>query len=118
MSKQLEIMDHTGTTFDSFLEEENLLEAAEAAALKRVIAWQLTKAMKAKHVSKKRMAQQLRTSRSQVDRLLDPAYIGVSIATVAKAAFALGKLCRFDIVDSTPSRKRRIRKFAAADAGA
>ncbi|PYX53208.1 MAG: Fis family transcriptional regulator [Acidobacteria bacterium] len=80
--------DHTGSAFDSFLAEENLLEEAEAVALKRVIAWQLKTAMNTKHVSKTQLAQQLHTSRSQVNRLLDPAYVGVSIGRVAQAARA------------------------------
>lgn len=91
--------DYSGSTFDSFLREEGLLQEAEAVAMKRVIAWQLKKAMSSRRISKKQMAERLQTSRSQVDRLLDPANVGVTIQTVAKAAHAVGKRIRFDIVD-------------------
>lgn len=99
--------DHTGSSFDSFLDEQGLLRDAEAVAIKRVIAWQLKKAMDAKHVSKKQMADALQTSRSQVDRLLDPMHVGVSIGTVAKAARAVGKRVRFDIVDERQGPRRK-----------
>ena len=99
-------IDHTGSTLDSFLEEEGLLDEAEAVALKRVISWQLKAAMSAKRVTKTQMAHQLRTSRSQVERLLDPAYVGVSIGTIAKAAHAVGKRFSFTITAKKSSKIR------------
>lgn len=97
---------HTGSTLDSFLEEENLLHDTEIIAVKRVLAWQLKKAMKVHRVSKSGMAKQLRTSRSQIDRLLDPKYIGVSLETVSRAARALGKRIQFQLLDETVPAKK------------
>jgi antitoxin HicB len=92
--------DHTGSSFDNFLEEEGILEEVEAAAIKRVIAWQLSKAMKAGKISKKTMAERMGTSRSQLDRLLDPENPAVHLQTIAKAARALGKRLRMEMVDA------------------
>src|SRR5207248_9415137 len=64
--------DHSGSTFDSFLEEEGIREQAEAVAIKRVLAWQLEQAMQEQQKTKQAMAKQIHTSRSQLDRLLDP----------------------------------------------
>ena len=63
---------HKGSTFDSFLEEEGLLENLEAAAIKRVISYQLEQSMKKKHINKRELANKMHTSRSSLDRLLDP----------------------------------------------
>jgi DNA-binding Xre family transcriptional regulator len=92
--------DHTGSSFDSFLAEEAILEEVEAAAIKRVIAWQLAEAMKTSRMSKKTMAARMGTSRSQLDRLLDPENSAVHLQTIAKAARALGKRLRFEMVDA------------------
>jgi antitoxin HicB len=100
------VSDHSGSSFDSFVEEEGLLEQSEAIAIKRVIAWQLDRAMKQSQISKKHMAQRLGTSRTQVDRLLDPSYVGVSLDNVARAAHAVGKRVRVEIVDAG-NRARR-----------
>jgi antitoxin HicB len=99
-------IDHSGSSFDSFLEEENLLEGAEAVAIKRVIAWQLQKAMEVKRVTKKVMAKHLKTSRSQVDRLLDPEYVGISLETVSRAAHAVGKRVQIQLVEAAHSEHR------------
>ncbi len=101
MIKQREpLFDHTGSTFDSFLEEERIREEVDAVAIKRVIAWQLSEAMKAGKVSKKAMAERLGTSRSQLDRLLDPQNSSVHLQTIAKAARAVGKRLRIEMVDA------------------
>jgi antitoxin HicB len=92
--------DHTGSSFDSFLEEEGILEEVESAAIKRVIAWQLSEAMRAGKISKKTMAERMGTSRSQLDRLLDPENPAVHLQTIAKAARALGKRLRMEMVDA------------------
>jgi antitoxin HicB len=81
---------HTGSSFDSFLEEEGFLEEVDAFAIKRVIAWQLKQEMDAQHISKKTMAYRLDTSRSQVDRLLDPKNAAVHLTTMTRAARVLG----------------------------
>lgn len=92
--------DHSGSTFESFLEEEGILEEVDAVAIKRVIAWQLSEAMKARRISKKQMAAKIGTSRSQLDRLLDPTNSSVQLQTIAKAARAVGKRLRIDMVDA------------------
>ena len=94
------VFDHTGSSFDSFLEEEGILEEVEAAAIKRVIAWQLAEAMKTGKISKKSMAERMGTSRSQLDRLLDPENSAVHLQTIARAARAVGKRLRFEMVDA------------------
>lgn len=101
---------HSGSSFDSFLEEENLLQDVEAVAIKRVIAWQLQEAMKQKRITKQRMAQHLKTSRSQVDRLLDPVYVNIGLDTVSRAAHALGKKIQIELVDARPRAKKPQRK--------
>ena len=96
---------HSGSTLGSFLEEEGLLESVNVIAMKRVLAWQLEQAMKAKKVSKKAMAQLLRTSRSQVDRILDPEYVGVSLESVSSMAQALGKRIEVHLVDENAEKR-------------
>jgi len=83
--------DHSGSTFNSFLEQEGIREEVEAVAIKRVIAWQLEQAMQEQQKTKRAMAKQLHTSRSQLDRLLDPRNISVTLDTITRAARALGK---------------------------
>jgi DNA-binding Xre family transcriptional regulator len=99
MSKQT-AFDHTGSTFDSFLEEEGILDEVETAAIKRVIAWQLAEAMKAGKISKKTMAERMGTSRSQLDRLLDPENSAVQLQTIARAARAVGKRLRVEMINA------------------
>jgi len=84
-------IDYSGSTFDSFLEAEGIREEVEAVAIKRVLAWQLEQAMREQQKTKRAMAKQLHTSRSQLDRLLDPRNASVTLDTVARAARALGK---------------------------
>jgi DNA-binding Xre family transcriptional regulator len=99
MSKQ-PAFDHSGSSFDSFLEEEGILDEVEAAAIKRVIAWQLAEAMKVGKISKKTMAERMGTSRSQLDRLLDPENSAVHLQTIARAARAVGKRLRMEMIDA------------------
>jgi DNA-binding Xre family transcriptional regulator len=91
--------DHSGSSFDSFLEEEGILDEVEAAAIKRVIVWQLAEAMKAGKITKKAMAARMGTSRSQLDRLLDPENSAVHLETIARAARAVGKRLRMEMID-------------------
>lgn len=91
----------TGSSFESFLEEEGILEEVDAVAIKRVIAWQLKQEMDARHISKKAMAERLDTSRSQVDRLLDPANAAVHLTTITRAARVLGLRLKI-AVERTP----------------
>lgn len=80
-----------GTMLDDFLEEEGLLEDAEAVAIKRVISYELKKAMQKRHISKTQMADKLRTSRAALDRLLDPDNTSVTLNTLVKATAIIGK---------------------------
>ena len=93
-------IDHTGSTFDSFLEEQGIREEVEAVAVKRVISWQLAEAMKKKKKTKQALAKELKTSRSQLDRLLDPQNVAVSLDTITRAARALGKRLIIRIADA------------------
>jgi len=80
---------HLGSQFDDFLREEKLLEAAEAVAVKRVIAFQIAQAMKRRKLTKTQMALRMRTSRAALERLLDPKNASVSLSTLERAALAL-----------------------------
>jgi len=80
-----------GSSFDDFLREEDIYEDVQAAAIKRVVAWQLAEEMKRQHITKVEMARRMHTSRSQLDRLLDPANDRVELATLGRAARALGR---------------------------
>jgi antitoxin HicB len=73
---------HDGSSFESFLEEEGILDETRERAIKAVLAWQLARAMKRRKISKSMMAKQLATSRSQLDRLLDPKNVNVTLKTL------------------------------------
>ncbi|HVC46237.1 MAG TPA: helix-turn-helix transcriptional regulator [Terracidiphilus sp.] len=92
--------DHSGSSFDSFLDEAGILDEVDAVAIKRVLAWQISQAMKAGHVTKKSMAEKMGTSRSQLDRLLDPKNSAVNLETIARAARAVGKRLRIEMIDA------------------
>jgi antitoxin HicB len=96
--------DHSGSTFDSFLEEEGIREEVEAVAIKRVLAWQLERAMQEQQKTKQAMAKQLHTSRSQLDRLLDPRNVAVTLDTITRAARALGKRIIIRVADVKAKR--------------
>ena len=82
---------HIGSSFDDFLQEEGLLGEVEATAIKRVISYQLEREMQAKGISKTALAQMMQTSRSAINRLLDPTNPSVTLVTLENAALALGK---------------------------
>jgi antitoxin HicB len=82
---------HRGSNFDDLLKEDGIYEEVQARALKRVLAEQLDDAMQAGKLSKVAMAQRMATSRSQLDRVLDPANLSVQLDTLIKAANAVGK---------------------------
>ena len=88
---------HIGTEFDDFLADEGLLAEVEATAVKRVIAYQLTRFMEENDLSKTAMAKRMQTSRSALDRLLDPANPSVTLQTMDRAARALGKKLRIEL---------------------
>jgi antitoxin HicB len=97
-------MDHSGSTLDSFLEQEGIREEVEAVAIKRVLAWQLERAMQEQQKTKRAMAKQLHTSRSQLDRLLDPRNVSVTLDTITRAARALGKRIIIRVADAKAKR--------------
>jgi len=88
---------HLGTNFDSFLEEDGTLEEVTATAAKRVIAWQITQAMKAQNISKTEMASRMRTSRMAISRLLDATDTSVTLTTLARASVALDATLRVEL---------------------
>lgn len=85
---------HVGGDFDEFLQEQDMLAGAEAVAAKRVLSFQIEKEMKKKGLTKVEMATRMRTSRTAVDRLLDPENISVTLNTMETAALVLGKKLR------------------------
>jgi antitoxin HicB len=87
------------TSLDSFLKEEGKLEEFEAVAIKEVLAWQIAEAMKAQKLSRKRLAERMNTSRSQIGRLLDPKDGNVTIATLQRAARMVGRKLRLELVE-------------------
>ena len=88
---------NVGSTLDSFLAKECVLEEFQAVAIKEVIAWQIGQAMAAKQLSKNAMAKLMNTSRAQLDRLLDPAAGNVTIETLQRAATVLGRKVRVEL---------------------
>jgi antitoxin HicB len=104
LKKNRKKKDRSGSTFDSFLEEEGIREEVEAVAIKRVLAWQLEEAMQEQQKTKQAMAKQLHTSRSQLDRLLDPQNVSVTLDTITRAARALGKRVIIRVADAKAKR--------------
>jgi len=88
---------HIGNRFDKFLDDEGLLAEAEAVANKRVIAYQLGELMKKQKLSKTQLAKRMRTSRSALERLLDPDNPSVTLLTLERAAKALGKHIKIEL---------------------
>jgi antitoxin HicB len=88
---------HHGTSLDSFLKEEGSFEEAQALAIKEVVVWQLMDAMEKGDMSKSRLAVLLKTSRSQVDRLLDPTR-DVTLSTLQRAAALVGRKVQIELV--------------------
>jgi len=88
---------HMGSSVDDFLKEEGIFEEAQAQAIKEVVAWQLARAMKKKKISKSRMAALLKTSRTQVDRLLNPKD-DITLSTLQRAAAMVGRRVTIELV--------------------
>jgi antitoxin HicB len=86
-----------GSGIDDFLKKENIFEEAQAQAIKEVVAWQLGKAMKKRRISKARMAVLLKTSRSQVDRILDPKR-DITLSSLQRAAALVGRRVAIELV--------------------
>ena len=90
--------EHLGSSLDDFLAEEGLLAEAEAVAVKRVLAFQLAQLMAAQQVSKAEMARRMKTSRTAVNRLLDPDSEAATLTSLEKAAAALGRRLHVELV--------------------
>ena len=88
---------HMGSSIDDFLREEDIFEEAQAQAIKEVVAWQLAEAMKKKKISKARMATLLKTSRTQIDRLLDPEN-DITLSSLQRAAAIVGRRVMIELV--------------------
>lgn len=88
---------HMGSSIDDFLKEEGIFEEAQAQAVKEVVAWQLGEAMRIRKISKARMAALLKTSRTQVDRLLDPKN-DITLSSLQRAAAIVGRRVTIQLV--------------------
>jgi antitoxin HicB len=88
---------HMGSSIDDFLKEEGIFEESQAQAIKGVVAWQLEEAMKKQKISKNRMASMLKTSRTQVDRLLNPKN-DITLSSLQRAAAMVGRRVMIELV--------------------
>ena len=95
---------HLGSSFDEFLRSEGLYEEVATLAWKRVLSWEVTEAMKKEGISKSEMAKRMNTSRSQLERFLDPDNSKVLLETVQRAAAAIGKRVAISL-ENEPRRK-------------
>jgi antitoxin HicB len=89
---------HIGSSFDDFLREDGIYEEVTAIAIKRVLARQIHREMEEQQMTKADMAKRMRTSRAALDRLLDPENDSVTLHTLSKAAVAVGRQLRFELV--------------------
>ena len=87
-----------GSSFEAYLQEQGTLEETTAVAVKRVLAWQLEQAMAKEQLSKNQMAKLMNTSRSQLDRIVDPANSSIRLDTLTAAARAVGRQLRIELV--------------------
>jgi len=87
-----------GSSFDEFLKEEGIYEEVTARAIKRVIARQLDTLMRHEGLSKTELARRMKTSRAQLDRVLDPDNESVTLGTLTRAAHALGRNLRMELI--------------------
>ncbi len=88
---------HMGSRIDGFLKDEGIFEEAQAQAVKEVVAWQLAEAMKEKKISKNKLATLLKTSRTQVDRILDPKN-DITLGSLQRAAAMVGRRVTIELV--------------------
>ncbi len=88
---------HIGSSIDDFLKVEGIFEEAQAQAVKEVVAWQLAGAMKKRRISKSKMALMLKTSRTQIDRLLDPRS-DITLSSLQRAAALVGRRVSIELI--------------------
>ena len=86
------------SALDDFLKEDGKLEEFQATAIKEVLAWQIAEAMKANNISRNALATRMKTSRSQIGRLLDPKDGNVTLATLQRAAKMVGRSLRLELI--------------------
>jgi antitoxin HicB len=89
---------HIGSSLEDFLKEEGVLEETRAVALKETLASQVQQAMEKDKISKVEMARRMKTSRAALDRLLDPGNSSVTLQTLSRAAHAVGRNLRIELV--------------------
>ncbi len=95
--KRKQRKNHMGSSIDDFLKEEGIFEEAQAQAVKEVVAWQLDEAMRKRKISKNKMAKLLKTSRTQVDRLLSPKS-DITLSSLQRAAAMVGRRVMIQLV--------------------
>ena len=100
MSKSKKSNPHRGGRFDDYLKEEGIYEQVVAQAEKEILAWKLQSAMDERKMSVSALAKRMNTSRAAINRILDPANPSVTLGTLEKAAVALGKRWRFELIDA------------------
>lgn len=91
---------HIGSSFDAFLAEEGMLEECESRAIKEILAMQVDHALKTEGISKAEMARRMHTSRPALDRLLDAKNTSITLHTLQRAAAAVGKRLRLELIDA------------------
>jgi len=107
MAKTTKSNPHTGSSFDDFLKEDGIYEEAQARALKRALSEQLDDAMQSSNINKVNMAQRMATSRSQLDRVLDPSNLSIQLDTLVKAANAVGRTVEIRLKRDTPRTRTK-----------
>ena len=89
---------HIGSSLDDFLKKEGILEETRAITLKETLAWQIQQAMEKDKITKVEMAKRMNTSRAALDRLLDPGNASVTLQTLSRAARAMGRDLRIELL--------------------
>ncbi len=90
--------NHIGSTLESYLEEEGILEEVTTDATLQVLAWQIRDDLVSKHLTQSELARTMGTSRSQVSRLLKADGADIKVSTLEKAARALGRKVKIELV--------------------
>lgn len=101
---------HLGSSFESFLQKEGIFEEVNAAAVKSVIAQSLKQHMEEQRITQTEMAKKLQTSRTGLQRLLDPNNYSITLLTLGRAATVLGKQVHINLVSSSESFMKKVSK--------
>ncbi len=100
MNKTRKVNPRRGSKFDDFLKKEGIYEDVVAQSEKEIFSWKLESAMKERKVTVSALARKMGTSRAAINRILDPRNPSITLTTLEKAAYALGKRWRFELVDA------------------